>query len=168
MPLIVEDGTGIADANSYVNLTSARDLAAMRGITLSIDDIELTAQLIQAADRLTSYESRFTGERVTGDQGLSFPRNYACRYGKPLSNTSIPKELKLAQITLADYIESGFNLWASPVVEGVIREKVGPIETEYAESIVSETALGNPEFAQIESILEPLFIPFSINFAVSR
>lgn len=168
MPLIVEDGTGLEDANSYLSLASARDLASMRGITLNADDAELTSQLIQAADRLTSYEGRFTGERVNGDQGLSYPRKYAFRYCKPLSETAIPKELKLAQITLADYIESGYSLWASPVVEGVIREKVGPIETEYSAAVVDGAAIGNPDFAQIEAILEPLFAPWSANFTVSR
>lgn len=166
MPLIVEDGTGIEDANSYVDLAEAREIAAIRGISLSDSDPELTAQLVTASDRITSYEMSFTGERATGIQGLSYPRIHSTRYCKPYPSDSIPKELKLAQVTLADILQSGFNLWAQPTVEGITREKVGPIETEYAESVATDTE--NPYFAQIESILSPLFVPITANFILSR
>lgn len=166
MSLIVEDGTGLEDANSYVSLSQARDIASIRGISLSNDDDELTAQLVTAADRLGSYESRFTGERATGEQGLSYPRIRSLRFCKPYPSDSIPKELKLAQVVLADYIQSGFDVWAQPQVEGITREKVGPIETEYSESVATNG--DNPYFAQIESILEPLFVPIGINIIVSR
>lgn len=166
MPLIVEDGTGVVNANSYIGLVEARELAALRGITLSTVDDELTPQLIVAADRITAYESRFTGERVSGEQDLSYPRACSTRYGKSYPSTGIPKELKLAQVMIADYIESGFDVWATPGVEGIVREKVGPIETEYAQSVATDKE--NPYFAQIESILDPLFTPFGANFVISR
>lgn len=166
MPLIVEDGTGVEDANSYVSLDDAKAIAAMRGIILAASDTELETNLVAAADRITSYEDDFTGERVTGDQGLSYPRTMATRYGKSLSETAIPKELKLAQVTLAGYINAGFVLWASAGLEGVTSEKIGPIEIQYAEAVVSDS--DNPTFAQIEAILEPLFAPFTPNFLMSR
>lgn len=166
MPLIVEDGTGIEDANSYTDLADARELATMRGITLSADDAELSAQLVVAADRITSYEERFYGERTTAEQGLSYPRTHSKRFGKCYPDDKIPKELKLAQVTLADYIASGFDVWASADMEGITREKVGPIETEYAEAVSTDG--DNPYFAQIESILSPLFAPITPNFLMSR
>lgn len=166
MPLIVEDGTGIEDANTYIDLADARALATLRGIDLSGDDAELSSQLVVAADRITSYEDRFTGRRATGIQGLSHPRKCSMRYGEAYPIDSIPKELKLAQITLADYIASGFDVWAPIDLEGVTREKVGPIETEYALAIASDGE--NPYFAQIEAILDPLFAPMTPNFLMSR
>lgn len=166
MPLIIEYGTGVEDANSYIDLADARELASMRGISLAVDDAELSEQLVTAADRITSYEEQFTGQRTTGVQGLSYPRVNSFRYCQPYPSDSIPKELKLAQVTLADYINSGFDVWAQPAVEGITREKVGPIETEYAEVVA--TNVDNPYFAQIESILKPLFAPASYNFIVSR
>lgn len=166
MPLIVEDGTGIENANSYIDLADARELAALRGITLSLDDTELSSQLVIAADRITSYEDRFYGERTTAEQGLSYPRTRSKRFGKCYPDNSIPKELKLAQVTLADYVASGFDVWASVDMEGITREKVGPIETEYAVAVASDGE--NPYFAQIESILSPLFAPMTPNFLMSR
>lgn len=165
MPLIVEDGTGVIDANSYVGLDAARELATMRGITLSADENELTAQLISAADRVTSYEARFMGSRVSGDQGLSFPRNNSFRYGASLGNTSVPKELKLAQVTIAGILEAGGEIWAT-AYEGVKSEKIGPLQIDYADSAAA--SVGNPELPQIDSILTPLFAPFSPNFCLSR
>ena len=167
MPLIVEDGSGVEDANSYITLSEARDIAAMRGITLSAEDTELTPQLVVSADRLNSYESRFTGERSTADQGLSYPRTRSTRFCKIYPDNKIPKELKLAQVVLAGFLQSGIDVWASPINEGVTREKVGPIEIEYAEAIIA-TGIDNPYLAQIEAILDPLFIPFSVNFLLSR
>lgn len=166
MPLIVEDGTGKEDANSFVSLEEARTIAGIRGIVLPADDETLTGILVGAADRIVSYEQRFTGTRKTGEQGLSYPRVRALRYGMSISDTNIPKELKLAQVTLAGFVEEGFDLWATLGNEGVTREKVGPLEIEYAEALVTNS--DNPYFAQIESILNPLFAPLSINFIVSR
>lgn len=168
MPLIVEDGNGVEDANSYVSLAEAREIAAMRGITLSADDAELTSQLIVGGDRVTSYESKFTGRRATGIQGLSYPRKCSMRYGETYPSDSIPKELKLAQVTFAGFIEAGVDVWASTDSSGITREKVGPIETEYSEAFVLNADGENPYFAQIESILNPLFAPFSPNFLLSR
>lgn len=165
MPLIVEDGTGREDANSYVDLAGARSLAAMRGITLSENDNELSAQLISAADRITSYESRFTGVRVTGEQGLSYPRASSYRYGQIIGNVAVPKELKLAQVTIAGILQEGGEIWATSV-EGIKSEKIGPLAIEYADTV--SASVGNPDLPQIVAILEPLFAPFSINFAMSR
>lgn len=167
MPLIVEDGTGVEDANSYLDLAEARELAAMRGITLSDDNDELSSQLVVSADRITSYENRFTGERATADQGLSYPRIRSTRFCKIYPDNKIPKELKLAQVVLGGFLEAGIDVWGSPENEGVVREKVGPIEIEYAEAIV-EGSTENPYLSQIESILGPLFAPMSFNFLVSR
>lgn len=166
MPLIVEDGTGREDANSYIDLADARELASMRGISLSADDTELTQQLVNAADRLNSYECRFSGERTTSEQGLSYPRMHSKRFGKAYPDDAIPKELKLAQVTLGGYINAGVDVWASTDIEGITREKVGPIETEYDSSIATDGE--NPYFAQIDSILSPLFTPIGVNFLITR
>jgi len=165
MPLIIEDGTGVEDANTYIDLADARELASTRGIILSAEDSELSSQLVSAADRLTSYEARMTGCRMTGAQGLSYPRNNSYRYGSIFPNTSIPKELKLAQVTLAGLMESGVIIWGLPAT-GIKSETVGPLETVYTDS--GADSVGNPDLPQIDSILEPLFISLGLNFKVGR
>lgn len=165
MPLIIEDGSAVQDANSYVGLDEARELASIRGITLSASETELTGQLVSAADRLTSYESRFSGYRVSGVQGLSYPRTNSYRYGSVYPNDSIPKELKLAQVMMANILQEGGEIWASNT-SGILREKVGPLETEYSEAAAD--SVGNPTLPQIDDILSPLIVSFGINFLVGR
>lgn len=166
MPLIVEDGTGVSDANSYVTLDEARSIAILRGIALSTDDTELTSQLVNAADRITSYEEDFTGVRTKDTQGLSFPRTGAFRYGSAIASDLVPSEIKRAQVILANMIEQGYEIWS--VQTNVIkREKVGPLETEYADSAAAES-VGNPIIPLIDSILCPFFAPLCVNFRVGR
>lgn len=165
MPLIIEDGSAVQDANSYVGLEEARELALLRGITLSSAANELTSQLINAADRITTYEAQFSGHRVSGAQGLSYPRTGSYRYGSAFPFDSIPKELKLAQVVMAGMLEEGGELWATST-SGIIREKVGPLETEFSDTAAD--SVGNPVLPQIESILTPLFIPISVNFRAGR
>lgn len=165
MALIIEDGTGVEDANTYVSVEDARAIAETRGLTLSASGTELGAQLVSSADRLTSYEGRFSGVRTTGEQGLSYPRNRSYRYGSVFPNNSIPKELKLAQVMLASMLEEGVEIWQTSSA-GIRREKVGPLETEYSDDAAA--SVGNPTLPIIESILDPLFIQMGLNFMVGR
>lgn len=165
MPLIIEDGTGVSDANSYVDLAEARDIASVRGIALSDDNAELTTQLVRAADRITSYESEFSGVRTKDTQGLSFPRKGSFKYGSALQSDVVPSEIKRAQVMLADLIEQGYEIWTVQT-NGIKREKVGPLETEYADS--STESVGNPVIPLIDSILSPFYTPLNVNFRVGR
>lgn len=165
MALIIENGTGVEDANTYVSVEEARDIAATRGLTLSASETELSAQLVSSADRITSYEGRFSGARINGTQGLSYPRSRSYRYGSIYPDNSIPKELKLAQVMLASLLEEGVEIWSTSSA-GIKREKVGPLETEYSDSAAE--SVGNPDLPIIESILDPLFIQMGVNFLVGR
>lgn len=48
--IIVENGSGIADANAYVDVDAVRDYAEARGVELSDDDDEIAAMIIKAND----------------------------------------------------------------------------------------------------------------------
>lgn len=165
MALILEDGTGVEDANTYVSVQEARDIATSRGLVLSSDETILSGNLVSSADRITSYENRFSGVRMNGVQGLSYPRNRSYRYGSVYPNTSIPKELKLAQVTLAALINEGVEIWTSSSA-GIKEETVGPLTTIYSDSAAD--SVGNPALPIIESILDPLFVQMGINFLVGR
>lgn len=165
MTLVIENGSGLEDSNTYIGLEDARALALTRGISLSTSDEVLSAQLVNAADRIGTYEPRFSGRRVNGEQGLSYPRENSYRFGASLPNDAIPKELKLAQITIANILEEGGDIWATSYA-GITRETVGPITTEYADSAAE--SVGNPELPQVDAILLPLLTPLSINFRVGR
>ncbi|WEM33665.1 head-tail adaptor [Pseudomonas phage PSA-KC1] len=50
--IVVEDGSGVTNANSYVSVADARIYASNRGVELPLDDDELAAMLIRSTDYL--------------------------------------------------------------------------------------------------------------------
>ena len=50
MALVIEDGSRVAGANSYVTLAEARAFASARGVTLSAVDATLEPFVIKAFD----------------------------------------------------------------------------------------------------------------------
>lgn len=132
MPLIVEDGTGKTDSESYCSVEDADKYFADRGIE-EWEDLDIT-QKEQALRKATDYielrfGSRFTGCKNSETQSLSFPR-----YGKE----EVPRNLiracaeyalrasKAALVTDPEKTATGL-----PVKSKV--EKLGPMEerTEY-------------------------------------
>lgn len=95
--IIVEDGTGIEDANSYIDETFMSDYVDLQGSTIWCDNVsKQSLALVQATQFFDlRYSSRFCGELVSEDQGLLFPRLING------VNTGIPKQLKNAVAALA-------------------------------------------------------------------
>lgn len=134
MTIIVEDGTLVSGANSYVSLASARAYALARGITLSAVDSTLKAIILEAMDYLESFSSRFKGDRVSRDQALSWPRTGVDIEGWSWSSTEIPRQVINAQNALIIEINSGEDPH-NPTIATLptIRKKVdGAVEVEYA------------------------------------
>ena len=152
--LIVEDGSIVANANSYADLIGARAYADDRGIDLPEDD-ELAAMLIRACDYLEAQECRFQGKRVSSSQALAFPRSGVFLNCDEVPVDVIPRSLIAAQVQLAIAIAAGFDLQPNISPQDyVTREKVGPIETEYADPL----AVGFlPTFTAANALLAPLF-----------
>lgn len=98
MALVVEDGTGVAGADSYVSVTAFRAWATGRGYLLPTDDVEVESLLRKACDFIE--RKQFIGETEFADQGLSFPRLVTDAEGVAVS-TGIPARLKTAQYLLA-------------------------------------------------------------------
>jgi len=153
--ITVEDGSGVAGANSYVSVADARTYAANRGIALPADDDELAAMLIQASDYLEAQECRYQGDRTSSTQALAWPRTGVELNGDVFPTNVIPQSLIGAQVQLAIAINAGFDLQPNISPQDYItREKVGPIETEYADPV----AVGiMPTFTAVNALLAPLF-----------
>lgn len=154
--IIVEDGTGKEDANSYVSVSELISYASNRGVELSDSDSTATL-LIKASDYLES--KNYKGEKSYLLQALSWPRKNAyidSNSESPFPDNLIPKQIKIAQMQLALIVESGVDLM--PTLnnsEIIIRDKVGPLETEYANPLQYGASL-YPEMPQIDSLLAPL------------
>lgn len=153
--IIVEDGSGVANANSYVSVANARVYAEARGVTFPVSNDEVATFLIRATDYLEAQECEYQGERTSSDQALSWPRTGVVLNCDDVPPNVIPKSLISAQVQLAMAVFAGFDLQpnVSPA-DYVTREKVGPIETEYADP----TKVGmTPTFGAANALLAPLF-----------
>lgn len=163
--IIVEDGTQITDANSYVSLANARLYAANRGVALPSVDDELAAMLIKASDYLEAQADLYQGYRVSENQSLQFPRTEVYIYGALVPSDVIPKSLISAQVQLAMAINAGLDLQPN-VTPGdyVIKEKVGPIETVYSDPLHTGIM---PTFTAANALLSVLFKVNSLGFNFS-
>ena len=131
MSLIIEDGSIVANANSYVTADDISAYATQRGfsITKNISKIETAA--ILAMDYLQS--KSYIGDLVddfnsdNGEQPLKWPRKNIT----DLLKTTIPTDIKSAQIELsiASFTQS---LIAASVPVSITSESVGPLKTDYA------------------------------------
>ena len=109
MALIVEDGTGIANANSFSSLVDARLLAADYGLTLDADDIKAEVQLRNGYRGLLTYESTLQGTRTYDIQTGIFPRTNVLSNCVAVGSGEIPLDVRLAQLNYSDAINNGYG-----------------------------------------------------------
>ena len=131
MALIIEDGTVVTDANSYVTTTYLETYCTARGITLTADSEEL---LIKAMDYIESLQ--FIGIKSTSDQPLQWPRYDVVIDGYSLLVTTIPNQLLKGQCEVAIAIDQGNGPLAT-VNRSKKRVKAGAVEVEYADNASS-------------------------------
>lgn len=136
MSLIVEDGTGVANADSYQTLSSARDSAELLGLPLPVDDIEAEVALRNGYRYVNGFESSFYGTRATDIQTGAWPRDdaYIC-YGRNqvmINNYSVPSDMITAQMMAA--VEYGKGTEVMPVDNGLAiqsQEVVGAVKRSF-------------------------------------
>lgn len=158
--LTIEDGTIVADADSYVTIANVATHATRYGHTWAGTDEAKEQAILRAMTFIEDSESLFRGHRVSSAQELSWPREYVpdARGTGYLASDAIPKGIKNAVMEAA-VLESAspFSLLQSELtVTGKIvrkREKVGPLEeeTQYAD-IGGEN---RKEFERISAYLKP-------------
>lgn len=123
--LVIEDGSVVVSANSYVTAVQIEAYAEARGVTLTTDP-EILA--VKAMDFIEA--QRFIGVKTLQSQPLQWPRTGAYIDGFEVDVATIPEELKSAQMATAVAIDTGYDPLA-PIERGVVRQKVGSIEVEY-------------------------------------
>ena len=133
MAIIVEDGSIVADSNSFVSEVELSTYAINRGVTLSGDTDSL---LLKATDYLETLN--YKGNRYTKDQSLQWPRSNVSIDGFSVDVDEIPEDLKTAQLALALEIDAG-NDPLAPVERATKREKVDVIEIEYMDGTRDST-----------------------------
>ena len=131
--IVVEDGTVVAGANSYVTEAELTTYAADRGVMLTTTTDVL---LIKAMDYIESLA--FIGYRHVGAQPLQWPRDQVYIDGQHISRTTLPKELKNGLLAAALAVDAELDPLRN-VERATKREKVDVIEVEYMDSAASET-----------------------------
>lgn len=111
--LIVEDGSVVPGADSYVSLVDARTLAAKCGKPLPADDAEAEAALRNGAVYVGLQEQAMCGFRVSPGQSLAYPRRNVFAYGFPVPADSIPSQIINAQVLAAVEYGLGTDVRAS-------------------------------------------------------
>jgi hypothetical protein len=153
MALTIEDGSGVAGANSYIDVATARTYAVARGLTLPAADGDVEALLIKAMDFIEAYRGDFQGIKTAATNPLQWPRTGVALDGYPLAADSIPQVLKDAQAQLAVEAQNA-DLMPTGTGREVVMERVDVVQVQYAES-------GNtnpqPIFTKAEALLKPLF-----------
>lgn len=154
MAVVVEDGTGMANATSLVALAEARTYAASRGVTLSDDDEALEIDINKSMDYLKSREAEYSGVRTyPGVQALPWPRTGQVINGVLIAPNVVPYEAKVYQITVMMALGLGIILF--PTVSGdtrpLKRSKIGQIEKEWF-----DPGLSSPNVTAINFAIEPL------------
>lgn len=131
MAIVVEDGSVVDGANSYVTEAELTQYATDRALTLTGTT---EALLIKAMDYLDSLD--FIGVKYTRSQSLQWPRQGVVIDGYTLATNEIPSELKKAQMTIALSIDAGNDPLAT-IGRAVKKEKLADLEVEYQDNAAS-------------------------------
>ena len=128
--LIIEDGSIVANANSFATDAELKAYANIRGFAIPATQPAREALLVQAMDYLASKESMLSGSRVNVDQELPYPRIGACAKGFDILKTAIPNDLKKAQMELAIQANTS-ELLVNNSNKNIQKEKVDTLERTY-------------------------------------
>lgn len=134
MTLIVENGTGLANAESYASVAYADAYFAARNVTTWTGDAAHKEGLLRIATEYIDsvFGQRFKGTRNTITQALQWPRDGVSVDGFDLDSDVIPVDLMRATCEIAHQANSTELL--PNLEQGVIREKVDVLEVEYDSS----------------------------------
>jgi hypothetical protein len=147
MTIIVEDGTGLSTAETYISVADADTYFSNRANTTwsALTTANKEASLRKAADYLLQvYRLRWKGTRVNSTQALDWPRSYVARDDYTYSGINgyttiggnyyypsdeVPTEVARACAELA--VKASADELSPDLGRRTIREKVDVIEVEY-------------------------------------
>lgn len=163
MALIVEDGSIVIGANSYVSIAEIRAYCEGRGIELPADNAEVEVMAVQAFDYVESFRSRYKGQTTTDNQRTAWPRTGVVIDCYSLPSNEIPWQLKEAQCqATGEAMEVDLMPNSSAAVK---REKVDVLEVEYQDSVADGVP---PNFPKVDAKLSMLLASSGYRVRVVR
>jgi hypothetical protein len=169
MALVIDDGTGRADAESFVSVADATAYHAKRGnaawAALASDEAR-EQMLRKATDYMEQvYRGRWAGMRKTVAQALSWPRYYVPVRDVPITqyypDNTVPTVVANACAELA--LRAITGELAPDIKRLAKRVKVDVIETEYVDGATPYT-----RFRAIDKMLEPFMTGSEMNVRLVR
>lgn len=102
MAFLVDDGTGLENANSYATVEAFKEYLGDRGRDIAgLADEKIQQLLIRGSFALdNTYSQRWRGDRASYTQGLDFPRTGA-EFNDGTAIAGIPRVVKFAAIEFA-------------------------------------------------------------------
>lgn len=161
MALIIEDGTGVDNANSYVDIAFLDTFVVTRCLISPEPDAAKEVFLILAFDYLEARRGEFKGTKTEDDQPNQWPRKDVRIDAVAFANDAIPAELQYAQCQLVIEQNAGIVLYPKPRTstnEGMVVEKtVGPLTKRFAgTSIGTVSPYTRIRIASVEAYLDEL------------
>ena len=156
MTLIVEDGTGLATAESYCTLVEAAAYHTAQGnaawAALASDTVREQCLRRATAYLVNAYRDKWAGTRMLAAQALDWPRSLVPRKDLPqlqyYANDAVPTEVKNANASIA--LRAATLTLLADQGQRKSSVSVGPISTTYeAGSKVATT------YAEIDAMLRP-------------
>ena len=145
MALIVENGTGLADAESYVSVADCGTYCTAHGLTAWTGTDAAKEVALRIATQYLDTNYAFKAEKTYVDQSLEFPR-YFWEWDDPMMN-----RLRNACCELAVKALAG-SLYQDVEPAHTIRVTVGPI-TKETRPIDNG---GQVRYKQVDALLRPL------------
>lgn len=164
MTIIVEDGTGKPDAESYASVADLRTYCDNFGYAAiaALSDARLEVLLRQATQyMLGQYSAAWQGERAVPGQRLDWPRTGVVAYGQDVPSNIVPDDVRDACSLLATKAQAGpLNPQGGQTVK---RVKVGPLEKEYDNEYGNNSA--QPRYFDVGALAVPYLVssnPYSV------
>lgn len=151
--IIVEDGTGVASANSYITESEYDTFLTDHGLSDSRTGDAKLSGLINGYDYVNAQDAKFSGTRADAIQTGSFPRIGSSIYGSSIASDVIVQNVKDGQAQYA-YDSSNSDLYNVGTGQRITKEKVDVLEVEYADTTSSNP---QPTFERADNYLKPLY-----------
>lgn len=145
MSIVVEDGTGKSDAETYTSVAVYRAYLTSRGLTDTDTDAQVEVRLRKSSDYMAGfYGPQWKGNRYIFSQALDWPRYNVTLNDLPggygaypyiVPPNTIPVDVLTAQCILTYRVKT--DTLAPDIEQIAIKEKVDVIEVEYEKGSTS-------------------------------
>ena len=159
--LVVEDGSIVSGANSYVSLVGANKYLTDRGKELNLSE----GLLLQGADYVNSFRKRYRGYKLQPvTSSMQFPRGYLRFDFQDFPANQIPDIVIFAQIEAAIAFANNQDPYRTITDQVIRRERAEGFEREYDTS--SNPSPPTYDLKRVMSLLYPLLR--DVDYEVTR